>query len=245
MEFLSDENNAKFVALSNDSEVSAGEHQEESEAQSKLAEILAQDPTTIQGMETIAYKSNRTEQYQNLESNFAFLHLIKPQFEGKKVLDLFCGVNPFKQFSERYHTGTQVTGVDISDPRADIQCDVANLPSVLPPENQFDILTSFGAHAGFEKFKDDYEYLKKDGIYIQGLSKDWYDEVVKEKFETNLDTITDPDLQELLRNFQPIAKVEVNGIHTIADWDNGDNRIELDSDMVYLIFKKHQLVKQV
>ncbi len=84
MELLSDENNAKFVAPSNDNEMSAGEHQEESEAQSRLAEILAQDPATIEGMETIAYKSDRIEEFHNLESNFAFLHLIKPRFEGKK-----------------------------------------------------------------------------------------------------------------------------------------------------------------
>ncbi len=115
---------------------------------------------------------------------------------------------------------------------------MANLPSVLPPENQFDILTSFGAHSGFEKFKDDYDYLKKDGVYINGMSKEWYDEVVKEKFEASLDNITDSNLQELLRYFQPLVKVEINGIHMIADWDNGDNRVELDSGMVYLIFKK-------
>jgi hypothetical protein len=167
--------------------------------------------------------------------------LIEPLLQNKKILDLFCGTNSIKQFSIQNHTKTCVTGVDNSETNkfCDIRSNVINLPKVLKPQFHFDIITSFGG-TNSENYSDNYDYLKKDGLLIHGYSKQFFKD---NNIESQLicdKTKKNKNINELLKYFQPIVIININGIHQIINWPSQNKPIDLIADMTYLIFQKRR-----
>ena len=119
--------------------------EKERKIQKKLVNILNDNSEPKNRIQNFLFKTDRTERIHKRESNFAFLYLFELILRKKKVLDLFCGTNSIKHFSELNHTKASVTGVDNSETNTycDVKSDVIDLPKVLEPNNQFDIITSF------------------------------------------------------------------------------------------------------
>ena len=161
-----------------------------------------------------------------------FLSMLGSKLENAKVLDLFCGRNPVKRYVQENGLNTEVTGVDIDTPEADIRSDVAKLAEVISAEGQFDIVTSLGAHPGFENYQTSARYLKEGGLYITGGSEEVFTDCV-------LPVIANPEIQssdeysmetkKTLRVFEPMAIVHINDIKT-------DEKITMDE--CYVVFKK-------
>lgn len=207
--------------------------------QKKLISILNDHPEPKSRIKKISFKTNRTERIHKRESNYAFLYLFEPVMRQKKILDLFCGTNSIKQFSEQNHTKTNVTGVDNSKTNTycDIKSDVIDLPKILKPNNQFDIVTSFGGTMS-ENYFNDYNYLKKNGLLVHGYSQSFFtDESIEAQLEYN-GKVKDKWITELLKYFQPIVIISVKNIHLIIKWQLQKDQLKIDDNMVYLIFRK-------
>lgn len=212
----------------------------EREIQNKLINILNNNSSLKNRIETIIYKTDVTERIHNRESNYAFLRLIEPLLKGKKVLDLFCGTNSIKQFSAQKNTNAIVTGVDNSETNTycDIKSDVIDLPKVLKPRCQFDIITSFGG-TNSESYSDDFDYLDRDGILIHGYSKSFFvDSDINKQLNNDKRTKKNKQISWLLKYFQPIIIIKVKGVHLIIKWPSQNEQLNIDEDMVYLIFRK-------
>ncbi|MEI7690387.1 MAG: hypothetical protein WCI63_02070 [bacterium] len=214
--------------------------EDESRVQEKLAKILNDTSGQEAILEYISFSSKRIERLHLRESNYAFLHLVEPLLRDKNVLDLFCGTNSLKQFSEQRNLGTTVTGVDNGRDNIynDIESDVINLPTVLPPDGQFDIVTSFGGTES-ENYSNDCQYLKENGLLILGYS----DSAFKESLGSQLGVEGGGKPEQLYRYFRPVAQINVNGIHVIADWPGQERPIDFKNNMVYLVLRKIDKVK--
>jgi hypothetical protein len=215
----------------------------EKKIQKELIDILYKCPEQKNQIEIISIKTDRTERIHKLESNYAFLYLFEPILRKKKVLDLFCGTNSIKQFSKQNHTETRVTGVDNSEmnTHCDVKSDVVDLPRIIKPNGQFDIVTSFGGTKS-ENFSDDYNYLNKGGLLVHGYSSSFF---IDNGIEAQLDCSEKAKNKwviELLKYFQPITIMKVNGIHLIINWPPQNEELNIYEDMVYLIFRKRESV---
>lgn len=145
---------------------------DETLAKNKLLEVLNKPNVPGQIPELVTCRSSVTEHTSKYESNFGFYKIFEPKMADAKTLELFCGFNTAKQYLKQNNLPGEVTGVDIENEVADIKTDVAKLPETLKPEGQFDIVTSIGAHPGFENFADDAAYLKEDGLYVHGMDEE-------------------------------------------------------------------------
>ena len=210
--------------------------------QNRLMDIINDNPLPDNEIEIFSFTTDRTEIIHQRESNYAFLELIKPLIQGNNVLDIFCGTNSIKQFSEQNHLATTVTGVDNgNNSHADINCNVENLPDILTLSNQFDIVTSFGGTES-ENYSDDYNYLKSDGLLIHGYSDTYFnDNNIESQLNPDDKTKKDTGITDLLKYFKPIAIIKIQQIHQIIDWPNQNEPIDLTVDMVYLIFGKNPI----
>ncbi|HUC96153.1 MAG TPA: class I SAM-dependent methyltransferase [Candidatus Saccharimonadales bacterium] len=211
--------------------------------QKKLVRILNDSPELKNQIEKISFNTNRTEIIHKRESDYAFLYLFEPMLRKKKVLDLFCGTNPIKQFSEQNHTEASVTGIDNSETNiyCDVRSDVIDLPKIIKPNCQFDIITSFGGTRS-ENFSDDYNYLNKNGLLVHGYSSGFFTDNGIEAQLDGSEKIQNQWTKELLKYFQPIIIVKVNGIHLIIHWPSQKDQLETDEDMVYIIFRKKDIL---
>ena len=212
----------------------------EREIQCKLVNIINKDSALKNQIETITYKTDATERIHRRESNYAFLKLIEPLLKGKKVLDLFCGTNSIKQFSAQNNTNAIVTGVDNSatNTYCDIKSDVIDLPKVLKPRCQFDIIASFGG-TNSENYSDDYNYLDREGILIHGYSDSFFiDNDINRQLNNDKKTKKSKQITKLLKYFQPIIIINVKGVHQIIKWPSQNEQLNIDEDIVYLIFRK-------
>jgi hypothetical protein len=209
--------------------------------QKKLINILNDISEPKNRIEKISYQTNRTERIHKRESNYVFLYVFEPILRNKKVLDLFCGTNSIKQFAEQYHIQASVTGVDNSKTNiyCDIKSDVLDLPKVLKPNNQFDIITSFGGTRS-ESFHDDYNYLNQDGLLVHGYSSNFF---IDNGIEAQLGgSEKNKWMTGLLKYFQPIIIMKVDGVHLIINWPSQTEQLSIDEDMVYIIFRKRKIV---
>ena len=208
-----------------------------------MINILHNNTESKNRIEKISFKTSRTEKIHKRESNYAFLYLFEPILRNKKVLDLFCGTNSIKQFSKQNHTKATVTGVDNSETNTfcDVRSDVMGLPRIIKPNGQFDIITSFGGTRS-ENFSDDYNYLKKDGLLVHGYSSSFF---TNNEIEAKLDGSEETQnkwIKELLKYFQPIVIIMINDIHLLISWSSQDEQLNVDEDMVYLVFLKRKIV---
>jgi len=213
----------------------------ETQAKNILLEALNKPDITGQNPELITCRSSMTEHFSKLESNFSFYKLFESKMIDAKILELFCGNNTAKEYLKQHDLSGEVTGVDIENEAADIKVDVAKLPEKLKPEGQFDIVTSFGAHPGFENFADDVAYLKENGLYIHGMTEDYLDGKLKSSIfawvNGKHDEIEDPAVKDVSKYFKPVVILKLNGVHQIADWPNTE-RIESYSNEYFFICKK-------
>lgn len=213
----------------------------EETAKNKLLEVLDKPDVPDQVPELITYQSNATEHASEYESNFSFYRLFEPKMVNAKTLELFCGHNTAKQYLKQNNLPGEVIGVDIENEMADIRADVAKLPEKLEPEGQFDIVTSIGAHPGFENFADDAAYLKEDGLYVNGMNEDWLDDKLKESIlawsNGEPDKIEDESVKEASKYFKPVAILKLTGVHEVSDWPDQE-QIESDTNKYYFICKK-------
>lgn len=213
----------------------------ETQAKNKLLEVLDKPNISGQNPELITCKSSMTEYFSKLESNFAFYELFESKMVNAKILELFCGNNTAKEYLKQHNLSGEVTGVDLENEAADIKVDVAKLPEKLKPLEQFDIVTSFGAHPGFENFADDFAYLKEDGLYVNGMTEDYLDGKLKSSIFAWIngehDKIEDPAVKDASKYFKPVVILKLNGVHQIADWPNIE-RIESYTNEYFFICKK-------
>jgi len=206
--------------------------------QARLLEILANPGPEMQ---TVRISTKAEEKDSPNGGNMPFLRLLGPKLVKAKVMDLFCGNNPFKEYFAREGNTGQAVGVDLQNPAADIQADVAKITEIIPPDGQFDLVTSFGSHPGFESYSADSQYLKPDGLYIYGASDEIYDEDIQpdlDKFATTPQE-TSAEMQEAMRHFEPIVAVRVDGIR-ISEDDPAEEPADYTINKVYIIFRKRQ-----
>ena len=213
----------------------------EEAAKIKLVEELDKPLVTGQVPKIITCKSETTESMKEKESNFSFYKILEPKMANAKILELFCGTNTAKRYMAKNDIPGEMVGVDIQSEDADIITDVAKLPEKLQPEKQFDMVTSIGAHPGFEKFSDDAAYLKDDGLYIHGMTEDWLEDDLKKNILAWAngvpDEIDDPDVAEAAKYFQIATILKLNDTRKMIDRDD-DEMSEVDGNEYYFICKK-------
>ena len=210
----------------------------------KLNELLA-NPGSFESMQTITVQAE-SESSDNQDWNFPFLRLLESKLNNAKILDLFCGSNPFKYFLAENGIPGQAVGVDIVSPDADIQADVSKIPEILSPTGQFDFVTSFGSHPGFENFAADSQYLKDGGLYIFGASDESFEDVEAElnRFKNNPNSVQSQEAREVLKYFDPFVTVRLNGIPVKADADGDFPGFDGKVNKVYLICRKRGTSQQ-
>lgn len=201
--------------------------------QSEIFKILDKKITELKKPVKFEIQATIPVEKEKLNWHDNFLALMEPKIKDKKVLDLFCGANSIKRYFQEKKLKGEVTGVDISNERADIKADVAEIDKVLKPEKQFDIVCSFGGVPDVTNYEIIKDYLKDDGYFITESSDQIFNEdilPVLEKPELEPSEDIKKETKRQIGYFQPIMIIEIQGVKDFIS--------EKPSNSVYVIWRK-------
>lgn len=188
-------------------------HQKEiSIIQKKILQILNQDLNEIKVPVKFKIKAEISVDGEKLNWHDNFLSLIEPKIKGAKILDLFCGANSIKYYGVEKNLKCNVTGVDISDDKADLIADVAKIEKVLKPKKQFDLICNLAGIPNIANYEIIKKYLKDNGLFVT-QSSDWVfnneiQPILKNKSINPREDFRQ-ETKQILKYFKPIIVVKI------------------------------------
>jgi len=200
-----------------------------------LVEILRKEPKESKEIDKLKIQAKIFVEKDKLNWHDDFLGLIEPKIKDSEILDLFCGSNSIKDYSNERKLNAKVTGVDISSEKADIKADAAEIERFIPPEKQFDIIFELGGVPGVVKTEVIEKYLKDDGLFVTAASSEVFREQIGRVFknpQASYQGQYSDETKEFFKYFQPMVNVEVKGKESFLPKKLIDD--------VYVVWKKRQ-----